>query len=648
MYQKLVRLYHVNGSILASGEIEKVRQVIFTDKNDWECFRILIDQFREQPGQADRSFSRIVRPSSFDIEDSASGSIVNSLIIPNKYLCVPVSNSQTPGNLKESFITVTDSKNICSNIKGSGPSLIRQTPWLLSPQVSTGPIVNETNGQPLTETVFPHAYQQDSTENQTSLSGMDEPESLWKPNVPATSAFLTSSLQTNGQVLSNSLPGKQKQAIKHMPGPQPMVSDLFVNPTIDDAHRRTKDQLGMNPLELKRAEQQQRSQPARPGPKSQYYNSRSTVDLRTALGPLSYDQYMQCIHNFPVLPKMNKCKSKHHKHDMTINNQPCNETMCRNEHEHRMPCKQCEKRPFGTVQRGLFPHGIESGENDVVTLSRKDLLHHRSWQPEPDGSCKQIATFKRTRKRPCRRLPRYFDCQYSLVPRIDAPNMYTADSESDSFQRSVLVRPHPSSLHSLTGHEKRKKRKDLHVQKSVHPPAITPAQLDSLRSYMTHSSRTDRLNDQAEHTTLATAGEHTTPPFSSNYFQHVTPSQTESAVNQQSEINSYRPSHKKRARRIEPESCDFTSLYAAPSNIVITRQPYGDNTDSDEESCNCDYWYGIEQTAGLLTISEPTLQENSDTCTSNNSSPEGCIAVAFSPCKSNEHTTEDEDNIVNS
>ncbi|KAA3680425.1 uncharacterized protein DEA37_0008618 [Paragonimus westermani] len=227
--------------------------------------------------------------------------------------------------------------------------------------------------------------------------------------------------------------------------------------------------------------------------------------------------------------------------------------------------------------------------------------------------------------------------------------MYTADSDSDSFQRTVLIRPHPSSLHSLTGHDKRKKRKDLHGQKSVHPPAITPAQLDSLRSYMTQSNRNDRLSDQAEHTAFVTVGEHTTTlPFPSNYFRHVTSSQTESAVNQQSEMNSCRPSHKKRARRIEPESCDPVSLYAAPANTVITRQPYRDNIDSDEESCNCDYWYGIDQTTGLLTISEPTLQENSDTYTSDNSSPEGCIAVSFSPCKSNELTTEDEDIIVNS
>ncbi|KAF5406411.1 hypothetical protein PHET_00058 [Paragonimus heterotremus] len=648
MYQKLVRMYHVNGSILASDEIEKVRQVILTDKNDWEYFRNLIDHFHEQPGEAHRRFPHITKPSSFDIEDSASGSIVNSLIIPNRYLCATISNSQAPGNQKESLITVTDSKNMFSNVRGSGPPLIRQTPWLLSPQVSTGPIVNETNGQPLTEAVFPQTYQQDSIENQTSLSGMDEPESLWKPNVPTTSAFPTSSLHTTGPVLPNSLLEKQKQAMKHAPGPQPMVDDLFVNTKIDEAHKIIKAQLGLNQSEFKRAEQHQRSQPAKPGQKSQYYNSRSTVDLRTALGPLSYDQYMQCIHNFPVLPKKTKCKSKHHKHDMTIHDQAYNEAMCRNEHEHRMSCKQCEKRPPGTIQRASFPHGIESGENGAITFSRKDL-YQQSWQPEPDGSCKQTATFKRTRKRPCRRLPKYFDCQYSLIPRIDASNMYTADSESDSFQRTVLVRPHPSSLHSLTGHKKRRKRKDLHVQKSIHPPAITPAQLDSLRSYMTHSSRTDRLIDQDEHATFAIAGEHpTTLPFSTNYFQHVSSLQTESTVNQQSEMNSCRPSHKKRARRIEPESCDFASLYAAPSNTAVTRQPYGDNTDSDEESCNCDYWYGIDRTTGLLTISEPTLQENSDTYTSDNSSPEGCPAVAFNPCKSNELTTEDEDNIVNS
>ncbi|KAF8571489.1 hypothetical protein P879_00602 [Paragonimus westermani] len=649
MYQKLVRLYHVNGSILASGEIEKVRQVIFKDKNDWECFRTLINHFCEQPDQAGRHFSHIANPPSVDLEDSASGSLANSLIIPNKYLCVTVSSSQTAGNLKESFITITDSKNTFSNTKASGPPLIRQTPWLLSPQVSTGPNVNETNGQLLTETVFPHAYQQDSTENQTSLSGMDEPESLWKPNVPATSAFPISLLHPTGQVLLNNLPEKQKQVIKHTSGTQPMVGDIFVNSKTDDVHKRTKAQLDVNLSELKRAEQQQRSQPARPGPKSQYYNSRSTVDLRTALGPLSYDQYMHCIHNFSVLPKKTKCKSKHHKHDMTTYNQTYNETMCRSEHKHRVPCKQCEKHPLETVRRGLFPHGSEPGENDAVTLSRKDPLHHRSWQPEPDGNSKQIATFKRTRKRPCRRLPKYFDYQYSLIPRIDASNVYTADSDSDSFQRTVLVRPHPSSLHSLTGHEKRKKRKDLHVQKSVHPPAITPAQLDSLRSYMTHSNRNDRLNDQAEHTAFVTTGEHaTTLPFSSNYFQHVASSQTESAVNQQLEMNSCRPSHKKRPRRIEPESSDPVSLYAAPANTVITRQPYRDNIDSDDESCNCDYWYGIDQTTGLLTISEPTLQENSDTYTSDNSSPEGCIAVSFSPCKSNELTTEDEDIIVNS
>ncbi|KAF7260241.1 hypothetical protein EG68_02540 [Paragonimus skrjabini miyazakii] len=243
--------------------------------------------------------------------------------------------------------------------------------------------------------------------------------------------------------------------------------------------------------------------------------------------------------------------------------------------------------------------------------------------------------------------PGQTDRRFSHIAKLSSFDI--EDSASGSIVNSLIIpnRPHPSSLHSLTGHEKRRKRKDLHVQKSVHPPAITPAQLDSLRSYMTHSNRTDRLIDQADHTTFTTVGGNTTLPFSSNYFQHVTSSQTESAANQQSEMSSCRPSHKKRARRIEPESCDFASLYAAPSNTVITRQPYGDNTDSDEESCNCDYWYGIDQTTGLLTISEPTLQENSDTYTSDNSSPEACIAVAFSPCKSNELTTEDEDNIAN-
>ncbi|OON21391.1 hypothetical protein X801_02713, partial [Opisthorchis viverrini] len=588
-YQNNVRHHHISGAALLASDLEKVRRELAMECEDWQNFSAILAHLR----------SRVKSHQNLDIfANGLVETIPNTLIVKNKYLC-PLTRKKL--GMKHHTATATPPySSIGSELSPSQKNMVRQTPWLLSPQVPTGPGNAEGHVGTLTESIFPSTFPVDNGENQTSLSGMEEPESLWKPAGPPVISMndTRSEIIVNAPVQSGQFPRHgMENGIKFSPKLRSHRMVFEQKSWMNDEQNRSK-----NPSAFMRLE----------GVGNQRFTSRSTVDLRTVLGPLSDDFELKDLHHLKTHHGRRKVRPRRFKRD--------NDTL----------------HPVFTSggQASILSNlPLLSTYNLTGSPNHSPISPNAQWRSETETLADENADLRRMRKRPCRR-PVYYN-ERGTSQSIWYP-VHPLEPESNMGQNGTAD-PHLRPA----GKKFREKPIEYRAHKVFHPPALTPAQLASLKSYVEMSERMNtmvpRPDNPPVYQNMVPYNENlATLPFWASYFQTQLPPSHSIFPTERTDY--YRPSHKKRPRTTtNPKPSSSHSLSQQTSTVFPLEPniPIDPSVESDHEECTCDYWYGIDRTGGKVAISEPTLHENSCELSSFEESPDEVHTLSCSLGKSN-------------
>ncbi|KAG5452206.1 hypothetical protein CSKR_104307 [Clonorchis sinensis] len=594
-YQNNVRHHHISGAALLASDLEKVRRELAMECEDWQNFSAILAHLK----------SRVKSHQNSDIfGNGLADTIPSTLIVKNKYL-YPSSRKRL--GMKHHTATATPPhSSIGSELSTSQQNMVRQTPWLLSPQVPTGPGNADGHVGTLTESILPSAFPVDNGENQTSLSGMEEPESLWKPAGPP----VINMNNTISEIIVNA-PVQSGQFPRH-----DMENSMKFSPRLR-SHRMAFEQKSRMNDEQNRSKNASASM--RPeGVGNQRFTSRSTVDLRTVLGPLSDDFELEDLHHLKTHHGRRKVRPRRFKRD--------SDTF----------------RPVFTSGGHLFQGQASvlsnlpllSTYNLTVSPNHSPISPNAQWRSETETLADENADLRRMRKRPCRRPVYYNECGTS---RSNWYPVHPLEPESNMLGQNETVDPHlrPASK------KFREKTIEYRAHKVFHPPALTPAQLASLKSYVEMSERMNtmipRPDNPPVYQNMVPYNENlATLPFWASYFQTQLPPSHSIFPTERTDF--YRPSHKKRPRTTtnpKPSSSHSISQQTSTVFPLEPNIPIDPSVESDHEECTCDYWYGIDRTGGKVAISEPTLHENSCELSSFEESPDEVHTLSCSLGKSN-------------
>ncbi|VDP67851.1 unnamed protein product [Echinostoma caproni] len=633
IYQTNIRDRNLNGMVLYRIDSERVKNEIGMNPPDWQAFYRTLHYLREQENMLHED-SRNMRMMAE--AESDSGSIVSPLVIANKHPCIRLTRSSPSSSLAS------------SNHRMKNTTLIRQTPWLLSPQVPTSLMNSDGVEMPANDIVFPPVYPPENTENQASLSGMEEPESLWKP----TSHPVGSKPVLKPRTVGDSSTGKPMDKSSSLKSSHEHVEletrkEIFASPraNIEQHIGFSKHNRRLSNLEqeksvlchknggLVNANVPHRNRSSRLArDESRRYSSRSTVDLRTAFGPLSFNPQAAELCYREVLRRKTKGRPKPvHMRHLVSSNDP------------RIFFNQAARNEAELFNYNILGYDQQQQQQPIhqeMAFAAVPISHRSPWktpvEQQPDEEMKDL---RRMKKRPCRRPSKGNQTTYDVFVNKNAqdsdmippalgghgrgvqgghPESAMIDSETDSvIYNPTIMPPYPGLMPWISSSGARRERRG---RKLHHSPALNPAQLASLYSYVTHAGKLPNFPN---------------PPFELSYGRNLVESEMNSSkinyfqfptMNYPSHCaeltESYKPSQKKRARHAEhiptavasPRMVQTMVKSGHSSELVhVDYLDEGTNSpDSDAEECTCDYWYGIDRNGGKVTISEPTLRGDSD------------------------------------
>ncbi|TPP57410.1 hypothetical protein FGIG_03514 [Fasciola gigantica] len=656
IYQTNVRDHNVNGLVICRTDSERLKHEIGMNQSDWQAFCRSVQYLHGQESRLHEGLRNMRMTAEVE---SDSESIVNPLVIANKYpffgsfttpgerqqqqpmfLSTPLQPTQHGMSAQTRLIRSSPSSSLASSnhLGLKNPTLIRQTPWLLSPQVPTS-LTNSDGADLLVNDAFsPLVHNAEHAENQASLSGMEEPESLYKTTTqPVVSKSLT---KPRGISEYQGMEKSSSQKSFHEQIELETRKDIFASSPANIEARMTTTRQSRRPSNMEHENSTMRYRDAslvdegtqhglRPSrsrrPDSRRYNSRSTVDLRTAFGPLSYNPQAAEMCYREVLHRKPKCRAKstHMRHTVATGDPRIIPNKAVRDEE--------EMYLFNAIaqeQQQMHPE---------IAFSAIPMSLRSPWKASTQQPDEEMKDIRRMKKRPCRRSSKVqapYDVfvnknaqEAALVPtqlsghvsKIAGghPESAVIDSESDSVAYNPQsVAQFPGVLPwSVTNGPRRERRS----RKLLHSPALNPAQLASLYSYVTHAGKLPLLSN---------------PPFEFPYGKNFVESEAATKMDYfhfphmnyaslyTEPAESYKPSQKKRARHSEHITTATTSprlvhsaLKSRRSNELVHLDYLDEGTnspDSEAEECTCEYWYGIDRNGGKVTISEPTLRGDSD------------------------------------
>ncbi|CAL8071147.1 unnamed protein product [Calicophoron daubneyi] len=667
VYHAQVKRNNINGLVLAVCDLNKLRQEMAMNFGDWQLLQKMIvylrnreETYLEASGPGIRNRQQF---QSGEFDDSESGSLVNSLIFRNKNTMILNDGAVSP-NPK-----ATTQQN-----------LVRQTPWLLSPQVPTLTTSADNPSRLTPDANFSQAYHLEANDYQNSLSGMEEPESLWKSTVPVDTHSQPSPLVNSSvrpSLVSQNQFARSPKHIRDNDTKQEVYKSSrsgFENQAFTQDTNRGKDgnfsihSHGKSNKHHRHANGKQ-------------YTSRSTVDLRTALGPWPFESGIpssfQRAHNDSFKKSQFRGSIPFQRHEVSEFPKDFGAKNMMHNRAEGMAVPQEFKSPY------RLPN-LEPNPMAIFGASFGDHLPFQApWKSEPEASTEEAKDLRRLKKRPCRRLlssvskpndatlgtsashhPNatiFPNCAQTKLGDFQPQESVYIDSDSDSMTRiNPLAGLYPQLMMHDSGHSHTRRHR---IRRNLPPPALNPSQIASLRSYIALSERMNAClsaqgNQNKYPNFLPSVGSGNMAPLWASYFQYpsnfplICPSTT---GHSSAEVNQHKPSQKKRSRRMTPEMTTIPNPYMSEMPTVPTILPseyfpqgYELKPNFGMDECTCEYWYGLDQNGRKCTISEPTLRNDSDNMSSDedtkqpNGSMEQQISFSYAQEKSTDESTEEE------
>ncbi|CAH8533699.1 unnamed protein product [Dicrocoelium dendriticum] len=585
-YQVNVLKHQIDGKCLLTNEIETIQRSLKMDPDDWQPFLHLLTYFRDVRDVCPHGLIGSQKRETSGIEPSSA---VVSMVLRNKQM----EGSRTRIGSSSASSTYPIIPHVSAGTVDSGKStaMVRQTPWLLSPVVATGPNNNDVNTERSTDSISPLADSLCTTENQTSLSGMEEPESLWKPTTTAalcSEMSLTNSFHTkiNSRRECKLYRSEDAEIFANADAVKEQYEESTRLPTIFQAGKG--DFLKMRsycPTRNGKRTARKRY------PKNGHTCSHSTVDLRMILNhnrkPWSHATDSTGIRNYSEKGnrpnKESYRRASRNRHVVGLEDELLN-------FQHTPPWKglgapvayQFKRSPCSANSRLRDHHPIKSGiTSAVVDDDSTDL--------------------RRMRKRLCRRKELTSSDQKQTNLKESFPFPPLLDAEYDYFL--------PSNVHKMTYGEHQVSKDKSEPQIDL-PQSIAHRQLTSLRPHLTYVTRSE-LGHSLNCLYASSGPNQTTVEASPEALMAASKTQTPPKIPRRNLIepgvrttcsNGWIYSSEWSGSRFHPLNSTTSANLEQEFSTRVASKSY------IPELCTCNYWYDIEQVMDKTTISEPTLR----------------------------------------
>ncbi|TNN20252.1 Kinase D-interacting substrate [Schistosoma japonicum] len=650
-YISKIKQLNINGIVLSVCDLEKLKQELMINTEDWQQIYKLLTWLRSLPTDEFRAFTEKsqytsgIASNDFDEGDLIDGYNINL-----------ISKDQQPRNPISSHTLVTSVPSLNSEIishaserqfKTSNPFLVRQTPWLISPKI---PITSlSSNGkslEPFQEFTHQQRPSPDNSDQQNSCSAMEEPESLWKTNnltyVPTNAdkvlvkqQSLLNATNEKSRIMHNANLffftenfSKQKEVrrtSKHQNNAEEDIdkSEVKVAPNYSFI-KDIQNSCHFNRFAIKNG-----------------YASRSSIDLRTVFGPEPKSiSNSNLLSNYRIIHNSKRNRVK----------KALIEQHRRRPHR-RLLTNTSNFNYF--VDPEFYPSPFVCPvSNHNTAFYNQDLLGNTNLSFDSNLHNTKVPNLRRITKQPRLKYdyqniknnaPLFIGNGYnngssnnngehinSITPnkilikqsQLQEPLNNVESETDDTVQSSENKSSHIKIMKqnkSFLDHLKYYPSRNIHAKAVFPSPALTPAQLASLQAYTAWSAE---MNPYLSNATIMTNTGSVIPNNSANFWN----SYLEQSPNKfylfkpkshkKSDHKAFRPSQKKRPRKTNPEEEKFiiNSNTKFPLTNLIKSNGYSLTTscDSDAEICTCDYWYELEKSREKFTISEPSLRAESD------------------------------------